>query len=89
MRVDARTNSKAKYFDAFLNGENVSADCVAADDSEGWVELLERNEDETPKVIRTGRGHDIRLVTKRIFGDVQIKPIEGFIPDDLRVVYET
>ena len=43
MRVKADSLEGRKAH-AFLDGVDVSSDCVAADDSEGWVDLIVRDE---------------------------------------------
>ncbi len=67
MRVEADSN-EGYMTQAFLNGVDVSAECVAADDKQGWVELLVRDKNGRIKV-----GFDGEPLVSQHFGAVVIK----------------
>lgn len=53
---------------AFLDGVDVSAECLEADDVQGWVELLVRDKNGRIQV-----GFDREPLVKQHFGNVVIK----------------
>ncbi len=67
MRLKADTLEGAKA-QAFLDGVEVSNDCIEADDKQGWVELLVRD-----KQGRVKAGFDGEPLVKQHFGTVVIK----------------
>jgi hypothetical protein len=69
MRVKA-SSLEGRKAHAFLDGVDVSAECVEADDEQGWVELLVRNEKGR---IRVGFGFGSGPLVRRHFGAVVIK----------------
>ncbi len=67
MRIKA-DSLEGRIAQAFLDGVEVSNDCIEADDEQGWVELLVRN-----KQGRVKAGFDGEPLVKQHFGNVVIK----------------
>ena len=60
--IEAKTYPNCSAVHVFLNGAEVTKYCVAANDIEGWVEALRRDEG----------GHVVSLETHRKYGNVLI-----------------
>lgn len=58
----------------WLDGEDISADCFAADDVEGWADCYVRGEEGS--FVVDGVGDGIRLRTERREGRVELRPTE-------------
>lgn len=72
MRVDVRMAPKvAQCYRAFLDGVEVTNDCFAADDEEGWVDCYERD----PNNNYRFRWHDGKLMPFKRFGLVRLERI--------------
>lgn len=72
MRVDVRMmGSEAQRYRCFLDGEEVTMRCFAADDVEGWAECY----------IQTEEGGFLHvngvLLTEKLKGNVVFERIEG------------
>lgn len=67
MRIYANS-AEGRTARAFLNDEDVSTSCTAADDAEGWVDLLVRDEDG-----RIVLGLNRKPVIERKTGNVRIE----------------
>lgn len=65
LKADSLEGAKAQ---AYLDGVDVSAECVEADDEKGWVELLVRDKEGRIRV-----GFDGEPLVRQHFGAVVIK----------------
>jgi len=68
MRIHADSYEGHKA-NAYLNGKDVSAMCVQADDEEGWVELLVK--DAAGNYVLAANDEDI--LTEKHYGEVVIE----------------
>ena len=66
MRVNAK-DPEGRNAHAYLDGVDVSAECVRADDTEGWVDLLVNDEARKTRVTLDGE-----VEIKRVYGIVKI-----------------
>ena len=67
MRVSA-DSPEGRMAQAFLDGVDVSKECITADDEQGWVELLVRDKKGRIKI-----GYDSEPLVRQHFGTVVIK----------------
>lgn len=68
MKIDVGDNPEDAYYYVKLYAFDVSPQCVAADDEEGWVELLIYSEEYGCYIA----DYNLQPVTARIYGDVTI-----------------
>lgn len=63
MRIGLLTveNPRARTATVFMDGEDVTARCFAADDKQGWVGLYRLNADGQKYLIWPVCGHDVRV----------------------------
>ena len=66
MRVNAK-DPEGRNARAYLDGVDVSAECVRADNTEGWVDLLVKDESGKTRVTL-----DEEPEIKRVYGVVEI-----------------
>lgn len=67
--IDARRDHRAPYAMAFLDGVDVSGECQAADDIEGWVRLYKKTPSGGTVFDSTGRS----LAMETRYGKVEIR----------------
>ncbi len=68
MRIDVRQDKQHIGWKCILDGVDISRDCFAADDAEGWADCYVRNAD-GQKFLE---GRDIKV--ERSLGHVQLLP---------------
>lgn len=73
MRVNANTHR----FEVWLNGQNVSSLCIAADDTEGWVDLIFLTYDRVYVPVDQ-ENDNLESIITRVQGRVRLENVKGW-----------